>query len=625
MQDPYGAFRRDLVSSLRLSTQAARKLAPSGQANPLDPVDYVPLDTSGVGDFPWEWNNMGTFSAETWAYLNTIASRTDKGAIRLTGGFSTWYYNIISATAYLWTDQDKADVNTRLAAARTAQGQMISAYQSMFAPISPADRQTAATALGLTTVSNLTYVVDYQIAYRWSGYEAAGKPPLTASEIRASPLASLFVHAPPNAQAALQPSLQAALSHEAAWATTVDRLWNLSRFIRDAADSTASPALTNQSGMYTVDRNGNTDVRHSFAVSPAVEDIRAHLSSSATIQVTFSARRTAQGDTIVNMPGKSGAVVPAEVVSMTSSKGTPRDLFAHDGAGDRAEVRITYHGPAEITVAATPFAPSGAEKTTGWYYEHPIVEAATNKVKNVPAGYHFQIPVAGGHGLGAHVGTLQKLLVCRAVTLEVIYPNGDLTRLSKSAPTGTSTGASLMGEMHLQASSHQSVSTQVQTDKQTGAPTLVLKAGPPGSADTPGPLAHVIGARITHPFPKVAPALQKAPSMHQFSTSTAQIGLEGGATTRPATGDALVALYERTFGDITAAQLKAAKATTNLGFVLHHVLGRAWSGRGRAGKPALSVADMRAARNLRSLFPEMPLEGAEVLTELHTYLSSTGT
>lgn len=285
-------------------------------------------------------------------------------------------------------------------------------------------------------------------------------------------------------------------------------------------------------------------------------------------------------------------------------------------------MRITYHGPAEITVAATPFAPSGAEKTTGWYYEHPIVEAATNKVKNVPAGYHFQIPVAGGHGLGPHVGTLQKLLVCRAVTLEVIYPNGDLTRLSKSAPTGKSTGASLMGEMHLQASSHQSVSTQVQTDKQTGAPSLVLKAGPPGSADTPGPLAHVIGACITHPFPKVAPALKKTSSVRPFVKPNAQIGLESGAIAKPATGDALVALFEKDFGDITPAQLTGVKASDKLGFVLHHVLGLEWSGRGPDGKPALTVTEMRKAHNLRGLFPQMPFEGAGVLTELHSYLSS---
>ncbi|WP_299044149.1 hypothetical protein [uncultured Tateyamaria sp.] len=627
MQDPYGAFRRDLVSSLRLSAQAARKLAPvsgpSGQTTQVDPVDYVPLDTSGVGDFPWEWNNLGTFNAETWNFLNTIASKTSRGAIRLTAGFTTWYFNIISATAYLWTDKDQADVNKHLIAARMAQGQLINTYQSMFAPISPADKQTAATALGASTVSNLTYVVDYQIAFRWSGREAAGLPPLTASEIRSGPLASLFAHAPTNAQQTFLPTLKAALGHEQDWARQIDRLWNLSRSIRDAAANTQAPDVANHSGMYTVDRTGNTVVRHSFAVSPPVEDIRSQLSSSATIEVTFSAKRTAKGQTVVNMAGKPAASVPAGVVSVAPNKGAARDLFAHDGSGDRAEVKIIYHGPAEITVAATPFAQADPDTTTGWYFEHPIVQAATNQALNVPRGYHFQIPVGGGHGLGANVGTVQKLLVCRAVTLQVVYPKGDLGRLSKSVPTGSKTSASLMGEVHLKSSAHQSVKTQVQTDQKSGAPSLVLTAGPPGDADTPGPRAHVIGARVTHPFPKIATALQKARPPPPTPHSGAQFGLEGGAVAAPATGGALVALYERAFGDITPAQLAAVQAPDPLAFVLHHVLGLDWSGRGRANKPALTLAEMRGARNLRSLFPEMPLAGAEVLTELHAYLSAS--
>ena len=126
MQDPYSAFRRDLVSSLRLSAQATRKVAAGrggGGMAPtahVDPVDYIPIDTSGVGEFPWQWNTFGTFNADTWTFLNTIAMVSDQGVLHLTGGLTTWYYNVISATAYLWTDADRTAITKHIANSNAA-------------------------------------------------------------------------------------------------------------------------------------------------------------------------------------------------------------------------------------------------------------------------------------------------------------------------------------------------------------------------------------------------------------------------------------------------------------------------------------------------------------------------
>lgn len=618
MPDPYHAFRQDLVSSLRQSAQAARAPTKPGLlgAPPpqLDPADYIPVDTSGVGEFPWEWDNLGTFNANTWTFLNTTATKSDQGFVQLKAGLTTWYFNIINATAYLWTDADRATLNTHLSAAQQAQEQMISDYQSMFTPISPADKQTAAAALGLSAVSNLTYVVDYQIAYRWSGHEAAGLPPLSASDIRAAQLDTLFAKAPPKAKQALLPSLRAALKHEEDWATHIDRLWNTSRAIREAVDNTHQPDVTNQSGMYTVDLSGNTIVRHSFAVAPSVSDIRTKLSSPHTMQVSFSANRTAQGDTVVAMTGSTPSQVPEAVIATQDGKGTNKTLFAHDGTGDRAEVTITYHGPAEITVTATPF---GQKNATGWFYEHPITEAATNQARNISTGYQFQIPISTVQGGSTGAGLLQKLLVCRQVTLAVVYPNGDLQRLSQSVPTGAGVSATLMGELHLKHSPDHPVTAQVQLDQATGAPSLVMTAGPPGTAGTPGPLAHVIGARVNHPFPQIAPAIRHGtPELHLLATNA----LTAAPESTPV--NALVTAYERIFGPIPASQLSATGSATKEAFITDHVLGAEWSGQQKAGKPALTLTRMRAARNLRSLFPDMPLAGAALLTELHSYLGS---
>ncbi|MBY5934720.1 hypothetical protein KUV51_17060 [Tateyamaria omphalii] len=619
MQDPYGAFRRDLMSSLRLSGQAARQVA-RGRASAIpnaqfDPAEYVPVDTSGVGEFPWQWDNFGTFNAQTWNFLNTVAAKTDTGALHLTGGLTTWYYNIISATAYLWTDDDKTDVAKQLSNARSAQSQLIQDYQSLFAPVSPADRQAAASALGVSAASTLVYIVDYQIGYVWSGRQASGMPPLTASQIRAADLGSLFANAPGAAKSTMLPGLQAALQYERAWATQVDLLWNRSRSIRDAAENTGVPDVANQSGMYTVDRSGANVVRHSFSVKPSVNDIQTALSSSHTMEMSFSVQDSGAGDAIVSVPGKTAARVPRSVLAVTPHKGVARDVLSHDGAGDRADVRVTYHGPVEITVGATPFA---QERATGWYYEYPIVEAAMNQAQGKSAGYQFQLPVGAAQFGATGVGTLQKLLVCRSVTLEVAYPNGDAARLANSAPTGAGAKATLLGNMHIAASSKHAAVAQVRTDAGTGTPSLVLNVGESGAGGTPGSLAHVIGARISRPFPTVAPAVQSAivaPMLFAMPLSKA-------APPAPASV-ALVQSYERLFGPVTSARMKKAGAQTPLAYILHHVLGSEWSGTAARHMPPLTMQQMRAARQLRLLFPEMPLEGAEVLTELHAYLSQT--
>lgn len=86
----------------------------------------------------------------------------------------------------------------------------------------------------------------------------------------------------------------------------------------------------------------------------------------------------------------------------------------------------------------------------------------------------------------------------------------------------------------------------------------------------------------------------------------------------------MVATYERIFGAISAAQTGPLGSGRKADFILRQVLGADWSGRESAGQPPLSLDDMRAARNLRSLFPDMSFEGAALLTELHAYLAATG-
>ncbi|KIC48175.1 hypothetical protein RA29_16585 [Tateyamaria sp. ANG-S1] len=605
---------------MRLSSPAAQHIQGGPQNGKQKktaptPPEFMPVDTSGVGEFPWQWNNMGTFNAQTWAFLNTFAARAPSGMLRLIPGLTTWYYNLISATAYVWTKDDRARIDTHLKDARAAQSQLIQAYQSMVSPISPADKQTAATALGLNAASTLIYVVDYQIAYIWSGRKDSGLAPLTVSEIRATPMDSLFTGAPAAVRKVLKPLLEAAFQNEEAWAAEIDSLWNMGRAIRHAADNTFAPGVANDSGMYTIDRSGVTDVRHSFTVAPSTVEIENTLSSSKTITQSLSMRDAGSGSALVSVDGAQAARVPQSVVKLRAHKGAPKDVLAHDGAGDRAEVRITYHGPAEITVSAQAFAPTHG---TGWYLEAPITQAARNQSGTTKTGYQFQLPVDTAQLQAAEMSLLQRLLVCRAITFEVVYPNGDPTRLAKSIPTGPGSSATLMGDVHVSANSKHAAKAAMQTDTQTGAPSLVLKLGEDAAGGAPGPLAFVIGAQVHRPFPTLDPAMRRKAKFQQLLALPPNAAPVATEHTSP--GDALVAVYEGIFGTITSAQLQHAGVKTALDYVLTYVLGTQWSGTAARHAPPLTVAQMRSALMLRALFPEMPLEGADLLTELHAFL-----
>jgi hypothetical protein len=81
----------------------------------------------------------------------------------------------------------------------------------------------------------------------------------------------------------------------------------------------------------------------------------------------------------------------------------------------------------------------------------------------------------------------------------------------------------------------------------------------------------------------------------------------------------IISDYQTTFGTITSDDLRTAAVPTKQDYVISHVLGSQWSGRG-AEKP-LSYREMANARNLKALLPKMPAAGDQVVTDVTIYLN----
>jgi hypothetical protein len=203
--------------------------------------------------------------------------------------------------------------------------------------------------------------------------------------------------------------------------------------------------------------------------------------------------------------------------------------------------------------------------------------------------------------------------------VQVLCPKGDAQRLKASVPIGLKVSATLLDGINVTGGPRQSHVITLENDPKRGTPIIVLKTEDGGQTGTPGPFAHVIGAQIYGPS-----VGDGSPSKRKRSMKMKHFN-PPGTTLHHATPEGsrknIVTVYERIFGPISQDQISSTQFSTKSEFIEIHVIGGEWSGRLKAILPPLALSEMRLAHNLLSLFPDMPLEGAEVLTELQEYLS----
>ena len=132
-----------------------------------------------------------------------------------------------------------------------------------------------------------------------------------------------------------------------------------------------------------------------------------------------------------------------------------------------------------------------------------------------------------------------------------------------------------------------------------------------GPGQVPGTVALSSGGGFANAYVAVLNAMEYALSAaDQQKLNQAQSNASLQAQT-------IVSDYQSSFGTITDAQLSAAGTTQKVDFVIGHVLGTQWSG----STPPLTYSQMAAARNLKSILPQAPAGGDQVITDVVTYLN----
>lgn len=396
MKIPFAALL--LIAALRWAAPAsAAPDSGNGQVAALSkaiaglcPSQCIPIDTSGLGNFPWFYQDANqVFNAGT---LDFVSARVMPGPVDGTaslsaaGGYINAYAQVIAKLSYTLGSADQLRVQATAAASSMAAKTTVSTYKKIFGPITAADMDLARRACGNEAIqTDLDYVISYIMGSVWSGRGKEGQQPLTTAEMSASQdLLRLLRLTPPEGAPVVKEAgtyLSASLATSDIWSGVQAASWEISRLNQN----TGSPSSGN-AGMLTVDpRTGavSTTYQPGYRIPRSTTDIGRDLNDPARVlQVNISA------------PSSSGAPQQGYVLEFSGYTYVPIVPTAWQEANDR-----------------------------GWYASAPIAEATANANSNSNSsqnvtGYKFVNPPGynmGNLAGGGNFGRLTGLLICKSI------------------------------------------------------------------------------------------------------------------------------------------------------------------------------------------------------------------
>ena len=135
----------------------------------LNIQNWTPLDSAGMGDLFWYWNNAAIFNTDTWNQFNNVMQFNTDGYLQTTDGatLNTALFNLYLAMSYQLTSADQTKLNDANAKAQGILNTVVGDYTSMFGAIPPENSATATAKLiyitdqimswGETTLSLATF------------------------------------------------------------------------------------------------------------------------------------------------------------------------------------------------------------------------------------------------------------------------------------------------------------------------------------------------------------------------------------------------------------------------------------------------------------------------------------
>jgi hypothetical protein len=465
-----------------------------------------PIQYPAQGDFLWNFQNGNqVFNQGTFDYISAnVAPGTTGGTAQISasGGFPNAYIQLISKLAYALSNADLNAVNAALRNA-TAQAQtIVTDYQTTFGQITPAQMALAQNAVGNFAVQTFQdYVIAYVLGYLWSGQQAAGKPPLTYTQMANSRnLRALLPSMPASGT-----TVVADVSNYLSLLQPVNAIQSnqqLGSWIIAQLNLNTSQPSTSNGGMSTVNPvNGQIlppQVGYNLG-SASIASITNDLNNTGrTIVISMQTEAASGNQLSVSVQGQAKVTV-GSWLKFTTSVGASYDMSQAAGTSSSASVKITYAGYSLVPVNTLAWQQATNQ---GWYYGDPIAQAVTNGTKDVtgfkfvaPTGLNLQAITNGGN-----FGQLTALLIANYPTISITYTNANYSQFEEHWSESVSGNLSLFGFISLGSFSQGAYGSSYRSGADNSTFTVTFSASPQVvGLPTLMQQAYVIGGAVNNP------------------------------------------------------------------------------------------------------------------------------
>lgn len=416
----------------------------------------VPIQYPQQGDFYWNYQNLNqVFNSGTFDYISAnVSPSTDfpgNAQMSSSGGFPNAYIQVIQGISYALNKTDTDIVNQAQSNATVQAQSIITDYQAAFGPITDADITKAVADIGAVVQNKQDYVVNYILAYVWSGAQAAKSSPLTYTAMADARNLKLLLPAMPSTgnQVVSDVSLYLSILNPANAILSSQQLgaWILAQLVRNTSypsEKNGGMSVVNpQTGIITANQVG-------YSINKSLASIQNDLQSpNKIISLKMHTERSTDNALSVSIEGKTGISV-GSVLQFSVGASASYDMNRTSGTSETADVEIIYDGYTMV-----PVSPLAWQQGTnvGWYYDDPIAAALKNTM-NDDTGYRFISATGSKYNLkpfdqGGNFGFLNYLLISNVPTVKITYTNADYNTFMEKWSTKVSGNLSLFGLISL--------------------------------------------------------------------------------------------------------------------------------------------------------------------------------
>ncbi|KIC48174.1 hypothetical protein [Tateyamaria sp. ANG-S1] len=452
----------------------------------LNIQNWSPVDSAGMGDLFWYWNNAAIFNTDTWNQFNNVMQYNEDGYLQTTDGaaLNTGLFNLYMAMAYKLTDADQATLNKANMNAAGILNTVVGDYTSMFGAI-PADHSATATA-------KLIYITEQIL-----GWGADG---LTLAEFRTSTNPTSLLPNAPLGSAKLISDFMTYLSQTDAAATVQNAVNSYNSQIAQCAKNLSpTPAQVKPGWMSAADVTGKTAILPYLNIAEPTSTIQNGLNGSQGFDIAMSVTKVDQSTSQVSVEGGAGVSGWIDWFHIGAGASASYNAFSFDSNVTQVDLSLSFKGVTKFTPQLSASA-YNIGTGTGWW-NPTLIKSAANHDPSV-SGVAFTTPQSYNFAEDGNFGVLDVLAICDLPTITMVFHNASEQEFKSHFSQEAHWSVSFLG-IPLGGGSESYESSVYKYDATSGTVTVTMTPPPaviPGNILTSQ--AYVIGADCAWPGAK---------------------------------------------------------------------------------------------------------------------------